>query len=491
MGVSTVYESAGSGCVSVWYGSLQEKRCPMIGRFITQFCVLAVLFACRGESSESPAGSADGRETGAQDSAATTMSDGTGDVNYPIQVSVSDGNMPYPSFQGLEGVVASVVAAQKGEAPRSVSAPENPCWSIVTCIAPDIYHWIAKVRVLEGPVAISDADPSGYPVGGGLVQFGVWRERRHYRVEIVEVWLGKPSRTDYQLWDIGGYCPGDLQYCPPGTKSAEECLRIQGEMPHAGTCEYHHPETGELLVLISGLDMPSGLEPGAEFILFGADAIEGLAENGLWATLKGMGADPAKSTLTGAERLLYRTEGDQVDVIYLVGEDFPGSPGGYMGYAGPRWVPVRLLARRILDRIVLPYLADHPEDKPFVEAALSGLLLEEYLFPTPEEPEEPALTSCPEDGVASAGRRCKGVFTCHSGQVTCCGEAYSRETCVCNKDGAPKDVFECAVLDDSSCFAGACPPTPCMRDEDCPSGSRCFPVVNPMGDAVYLCVPAA
>lgn len=265
-------------------------------------------------------------------------------------------------------------------------------------------------------------------------------------------------------------------------------------MPYVGTCKYRHPETGELLVHIGGLDIPSGLVAGAEFILFGADAIEGLTDQGLWSKLKHIGADPKMSTLTGYERFLYRTEGDEVDVRFLWQEDFPGSPRTYMDFFGSRWIDQRFLARRILDRIVTPYLEDHPDDKPYVEEALSGLLLEEYLFPTPmpEEPEEPALTLCPDDPVSSAGERCKGHFTCHFGKVTCCGEVYTRENFVCNKFMSEKDELECVVLDEDSCF-GTCPPKFCLADQDCPPGSRCFPVVLPLpfGDVVYTCVPSA
>ncbi len=447
------------------------------------FVVVFGMLGCQG----SHQGPSQGFESGSDPH---KLYDSTGDVT-PYPIFVSQDSAPAGTLVGLDEAVSNVVATAKGLVPNGESDWCDPFSHLFWCL-PDASPWIAKVRVLKGPLAIHHDELSGYPVGGGLVQFGIWREWRHYAVEVVEAWLGKPSRTEYQLWDLGGYCPGDFQYCPSGTTTAEECLRIQGKMPDVGTCEYRHPETGELLVLISGLDVPSGLEPGAEFILFGADAIEGLTESGLSATLKGIGADPGKSTLTGAERLLYRTEGDQVDVIYLAGEDFPGSPGGYIGYAGPRWVPLRLLARRILDRIVAAYLDDHPEDRPYVEDALSGLLLEEYLNPTPDEPEEPSLTLCPEDAVAASGAKCKGAFTCHSGKVTCCGEAYSRENCICNKLGSPKDELECVVVNETSCFGGACPPQFCLLDEHCPPGSRCFPVIHPSPiDAEgYVCVPS-
>lgn len=459
--------------------------------FLANMVVAGIVVACGASSGNMETGGA-GTETAARKTDATPVGELPGEMDYPIQITSSAGNVPYPWFKGLDRVVSSAVSLLKGEVPSLDAHAKDTWWYVDAPVAPDAFHWIARVRVLDGPIPIVRDEPSAYPVGQHF-QFWIWREWRYYKVQVVEVLFGKPLRGEYQLWDLGGDCPGDFQYCPPGAKNAEECLRIKGEfLSSSWACEYRHPETGELLVHLGELDAPSGLQAGAEFFLFGADAIEGLTENGLWAMLKGIGADPATSTLTGYQRLLYRTQGDQVDVIFLSGEDFPGSPGGYMGYAGPRWIPQRFLARRVLDRIVMPYLDAHPEDKPSVEAALAGLLLEEYLHPTPEEPEEPAMTSCPEDPVAAAGSSCNGSFTCRAGEVTCCGEVYSRRNCWCNKYGSLTNVLECAEVNESSCFGGACPPQSCLVDEECPAGFRCVPVFHaPLGAARYLCVPAA
>lgn len=354
--------------------------------------LLAVPVGCRGSSPGFPPASDPRYETSGQDRISVLGDESGGQPNYPIRVSSSSGNTPYPWLKGLERVVTSVVSLEKGESLTIASGDGMASWSwwyVTDPVAPDAYHWIARVRVLDGPISVRAEEVSPYPDGVSF-QFGIWREWRYYTVQVVEVWLGQPRRTSYQLWDLGGYCPGDFAYCPEGVEiwSAEKCRRIRGEMkPYGGSCEYDHPETGELLVHIGELDVPSGLVAGEEFIVVGSDAVEGLTKWGLWSMLTGIGADPTVSTLTGYQRLLYKTNDDQVDVIFLAGEDFPGSPGGYMGYAGPRWIPVRLLARRVLDRIVTPYLQDHPDDKPYVEAAMSGLLLEEYLFPTPVEPE--------------------------------------------------------------------------------------------------------
>lgn len=408
-------------------------------------------------------------------------------IPYPITVS-GFSRMPAGTLEVARDILPMIVRLAKGLPPRQDAYSETPASSVSLFLA-DAKPWIAKVRVLDGPISVFHPGP--YLVGGPIVDLPMWLENRFFNVEVLEVWLGKPSRTFYQLWDVGGYCPGDLAWCEGHDKTQDECLRIRGTMRWFTTCEYRHPETGELLVRIGGLDVPSGLVSGEEFILFGADAVSGLSDKGLWTKLDALGADPAVATLTEYERLLFPTCGDQVDVKYLWDESFPGSPGT-MDIEHPRWIHQRLLARRILERIVMPYLADHPDDKPYVEAAMSGLLLEEYLFPTPEEPEETAITSCPKNAVAFAGAKCEGTFTCHEGKVTCCGEVYSRENCACNRSFSDtKDVFECVVIDEKTCFGGSCPPKFCMADQECPPGMRCFPVILPFPlDAVgYTCVP--
>jgi len=249
---------------------------------------------------------------------------------------------------------------------------------------------------MDGPFVVTAAKLETFM--NPIHPFRIFFQWHYYHIKVVEVWLGQPSETNYQLWDLNGYCPGEYPYCPDGDLvfDAKKCVRIEGKF-HADTasCEYRDPNTDKLLVYLGDLDSPSGLEAGAEFILFAADYDEGQKPRGVWsfgddwAIVEDAGADLMKSTLTNWERILYRTQEDgEVDVGRLFDEDFPGSRAVHHPYdAGPRWIPQWMLAQRILERMVTPYLRDHPEDRPFVESALSGPLLQEYLSPTPLPPE--------------------------------------------------------------------------------------------------------
>jgi len=328
----------------------------------------------QGPVSDAPPISSDDRESPA----------GT---RYPIYVEEL-ALAPFGELDFLECWMPKVVAGAKGLPPDSSVKPVPLCevWWLQGSWVKYSNPWIAKVQVINGPNVTEGKklDVWNQRIGRLFVQW------RYFDVKVVEVWFGKPSRSDYQLWDLGGYCPGDYPYCPDGDLvfDPNKCLRIEGMYRFdSGSCEYRDPNTGQLLVYISGLDWPSGLESGAEFILFGGDFSGDLEPFG-WATVANAGGDLTVSTVTGSERLLYRIDDNLCDVAFLYNEDFPGSRGLHGSYyVGPRWIPQWMLAQRILERMVTPYLRDHPEDRPFVESALSGPLLQEYLSPTPLPPE--------------------------------------------------------------------------------------------------------
>lgn len=112
---------------------------------------------------------------------------------YPIMVSL-DSITPSGTLEGMDCIISNIVSVAKGSKPNENAKYGEPLSFL--CF-PDALPWVAKVRVLDGPTSVFDA--GSYWVGGPIVALPMWLEYRFFDVQVLDVWLGKPSRKEYRL----------------------------------------------------------------------------------------------------------------------------------------------------------------------------------------------------------------------------------------------------------------------------------------------------
>lgn len=288
----------------------------------------------------------------------------------PILVaSVASGPVTRFAESGLDAILATLLKVDANEAAdcgqliscggQSLTRPAAACYC-------DSVPWVARILVTNGPNVLVAEQPSVY-WEDSQQSLWLWRETRNFNVEVLDIWLGAPRRTEYVMVDTAGYCPGDMLW-------PDEDLRIPGVwFAQSQACEYRNPKTGELLARISGLEAPSRLEVGKQYLAFGADALSGLTDDGLWDYLERFGVEPESATFSGPERLLYKYLGNEVDISTLVHEWGTGTE-----YSEPL-VTETSLASILVAEIVEPFLEANPGKAAAMRGILHGVLLHAYL----------------------------------------------------------------------------------------------------------------
>ncbi len=262
---------------------------------------------------------------------------------------------------------------------RTDGLDAGDCDNLITCggqklgIAPaavcfcDGLPWLAKIEVIDGPYVYQSPEPSTY-WEDSTQSLWLWQETRTFTVKIIEPWLGTPREGQYTVVDRGGYCPGDMLFNGEG-----ENIRIPGVWEEQSwSCNYNHPTTGSLLARVSGLEAPSGLKEGDEYLFFGADAMDGLTDQGLWDLLERYSVNPDSSTFTGPERLIYKYDGENIDIAFLMEE------WGTEKQYSTALITEQDFASLIIQNIVEPFLGEKTELEFDPQEVFHGVLLEAY-----------------------------------------------------------------------------------------------------------------